>query len=98
MTKIDIADKLAKNDEIVITKKNAKILVDLMFNIMEEGLREEGIITVPGFFVFEKKLKPGKQYTSPFTKETTYKEAHYAPKCRFSKKYKDLVASELVEK
>ena len=54
MTKIDIADRLAKNEEIVITKKNAKILVDMMFNIMEDGLREDGIITVPGFFVFEK--------------------------------------------
>lgn len=72
MTKIDIVEWIAENKDINLTKKDIKIIVDELFNLIENEIKngEDGKkIQISGFGTFTVKKRKAKVGRNPRTNE-----------------------------
>ncbi len=72
MTKIDIVEWIAENKDVNLTKKDIKIIVDELFNLIENEIKngEDGKkIQISGFGTFTVKKRKAKVGRNPRTNE-----------------------------
>ena len=84
-----LAEALA--EKLGITKKDATIAVDTVFEEITATLHDGGKVDISGFGKFEVKQRPERQGINPATKEKITIEASKAPGFKPAKALKDAV-------
>ena len=90
MKKNDVVSKLAEVRGT--TKKEAGEIVEVVLNIMKDGLKTEGIVDFYGFFKMESIYKPEHEGRNPSDGSTIMIPAKHVPKCSFSSAFKKEIA------
>ena len=78
-------------ERLELTKKDALIAVDTVFEAMSETLSNDGKVDITGFGKFEVKERPSRQGINPKTKEKMEIAASKSPKFKPAKALKDAV-------
>ena len=78
-------------EKLDITKKDAAIAVETVFEEIMNTLAENGKVDISGFGKFEVNERPARQGINPATKERMTIAASKAPKFKAAKAFKDAV-------
>jgi len=87
ITKKALADKLV--DEFEMTKKSALEIVDLIFETIVSGLKDNKTVDIAGFGKFVTKFREAREGINPLTKEKIMIAAARVPAFKPSKVLKD---------
>lgn len=87
MTKTDLVNYMA--EEAGLTKADATRALDAFMSGVEKGLKEDGKVTLTGFFTFVAEHKEAKTGRNPRTGETVKIPAKVAVKGKAGSKLKD---------
>ncbi len=87
MNKQDIINNIA--DELDITKVDAKLAFDTVFDTIEKSLKVDKEISLPGFGKFELVRRAARTARNPQTGESIQIKASWAVKFKVSKTLKD---------
>lgn len=89
MTKHNITEKIAEQFEL--TKKSAGEITDAVFDLIAEGLKEEGKVVISGFGTFSVKDRAGRIGRNPKTGEPVEIAATKVPAFKAGKELKTLI-------
>lgn len=87
MTKTDLVSYMA--EEAGLTKADATRALDAFMSGVQKGLKENGKVTLTGFFTFSAEKKPAKEGRNPRTGETVKIPARVAVKGKAGSKLKE---------
>lgn len=87
MTKTDLVNYMA--EEAGLTKADATRALDAFMSGVTKGLKEDGKVTLTGFFTFSAEKKPAKEGRNPRTGETVKIPARTAIKGKAGSKLKE---------
>lgn len=87
MTKTDLVNYMA--EEAGLTKADAARALDAFMSGVTKGLKEEGKVTLTGFFTFSAEKKEAKEGRNPRTGETVKIPARVAVKGKAGSKLKE---------
>lgn len=98
MKKKDLVEKyieqmelIKENEGIKITKKDATVVIDTVFDLITESIVKDGGLDIFGFGKFEVVQRAERKGRNPQTSEEITIPASKAPKFRPSKRLKDAV-------
>jgi len=87
MTKTDLVNYIAETAEL--TKADATRALDAFMSGVTKGLKEDGKVTLTGFFTFSAEKKEAKEGRNPRTGETVKIPARVAVKGKAGSKLKE---------
>ena len=87
MTKTDLVNYIA--EEAGLTKADATRALDAFMGGVQKWLKEDGKVTLTGFFTFSAERKPAKEGRNPRTGETVKIPARVAVKGKAGSKLKE---------
>ena len=90
MTKQELLDMVAKNNED-LTKKQVSNVVDSLFTAMPKTIKKEGGISYPGFGSFTVRKRKARQGRNPQTGETIKIKASKTVGFKPAKALKDIL-------
>ena len=96
MTKADIVDKVAAGTGL--TKLETEAIIEGFFKTVIEALKNGNGIEIRGFGSYRVKKKNARQARNPKTGEQVFVPEHFVPTFKFSKDFKDIVNSGMMEK
>lgn len=86
----DLVAKVAK--ESSLNQKEARVIVNLVFDSIMEAVKDGERVQFPGFGSFYRKFRPARVYNGRFNKDGQATPEKYVPKFSAGKGFKDLVA------
>lgn len=89
MNKTELITKVAKETET--TKKDAKVIVDAVFETIQEELSEGGDVSILGFGTFSVTERAARKGRNPQTGEEMDIPATKSPKFKAGKSLKEIV-------
>ena len=87
-----LANSIAQ--ELNLPGRTAAIVLDTVLESVSDLLRQRGKLTIKGFGTFERKIRKGRSYTHPLTRESIRVEDKETITFRVSDQLNDLTRSE----
>lgn len=91
LNKKALIESVCNNVDFTLTKKDATVVVDLIFEEITNTLANGGKVDISGFGKFEISERPARMGINPATKEPLQIAASKAPKFRAAKALKEAV-------
>jgi nucleoid DNA-binding protein len=87
-----LADSIAQ--ELNLPRRTAAIVLDTVLESVSDLLKQRGKLTIKGFGTFERKIRKGRSYTHPLTRQSIRVEDKETITFRVSDQLNDLTRSE----
>ena len=92
MNKTELVNKIAS-----VTGKSkaaSRLMFDTIIDVIENTVKEDGEVNIPGHCVIKKELRPERTARNPQTGEPITIPEKYVPKFKFSSKFKKFIEEE----
>ena len=89
MNQSELIEKLAEKTDL--PKTQVKTLLDHQAEVVAEGLKEDGEVTLPGITKIKREFKEERQARNPATGGTVTVAAHHKPAFKPTKPFKDSI-------
>ena len=96
MTKADIVDRVAAGTGL--TKLETEAIIEGFFKTVIESLKDGNGIEIRGFGSYRVKKKNSRQARNPKTGQQVFVPEHYVPTFKFSKEFKEMVNTGMMQK